>query len=187
MLPVTQPSEQFRMGIREARKAMAGGGLLGAVNLERREQILATLETRNCHEFALALHSMAGPFNLRMLSKDIDSSFMNSAEKMSMRLLAVIVSDVFGLDVAGDPLVLLNELIEAMCNWIDFTKPAQDACAGSQSAQAAHLMAESLGQDINGPDALAVRLHSILRFAPALGVIETVLGIPSDHPMLQRA
>ena len=185
MLEANQASAQFRMGAREARKAMAGGGLLAAVTVARRDQFVATMEKRNVEEVATALHSMAGPFNVRMLSTDIDSSLMGSAELMSTRLAMTIIDDVFGANAALAPMEFVGKLIDAMCDWIDMGRPKPETgVAISQSNLAARLMAKSLKQDIDGPDATAARLHAVARFAPALGVIGAVLGIPADHPTL---
>lgn len=178
-------SESFRMGMREGRKAMSGGGLLSLVNLERCKQIEAVLSEGEAAGIAAVLHEMSGPFNVRLQSADIDTAIVAHADRMSSALAMTIIVDVVKAGEA--PLDVLRALSEAMCTWIDTASPFSGSAEarGGQSVLAARLMAESCGHSPESPEAGHVRLHALSRFAPALGVVETVLRIPAGHPVKQ--
>lgn len=184
-LTMDAASESFRMGMREGSKAMSGGGLLSQVNLERCGQIEAVFGSGEAADIAAVLHEMAGPFNMRMRSGDIETPFVASAERMSSALAMTIIVDVVKAGCA--PLDVLRVLADAMCAWIDTASPSagSDDAQGSQSALAARLMAESCGFPLKSREASYARLHALSRFAPALGVVETVLRVPAGHPVKQ--
>ncbi len=178
---IVADSEQFRMGMRETRKALTGGGLLASVNHERIEQVKLAFESGAPDAICGALHEMAGPFNLRMLSTDVDSKLSARAELISTRLAITIAADVVR---TGKPaLDSLEVLVDAMCHWIDTGLPGSGvAFEDSQSGKAARFMAEDSGKDVGSAEATAMRLHLLARFGPALGAAETVLRMPADIP-----
>lgn len=174
-------SSSFRMGMRETRKALTGGGLLGSVNRERIEQVKLAFEGGDPEAICGALHEMAGPFNPRMLSTDVDSKLSARAELISTRLAITIAADVIKPGMSA--LASLDALAEAMCQWIDTGLPGADvAPEDSQSGKAARFMAEDAGMQVGCAEAAAMRLHLLARFGPALGATETVLRIPADIP-----
>ncbi len=174
-------SDQFRMGMRETRKALTGGGLLASVNRERIEQVKLAFEGGDPEAICGALHEMAGPFNLRMLSADVDSQLSARAELISTRLAITIAAD--SIQPGMSALASLEVLAEAMCQWIDTGLPKTGvASEDSQSGKSARFMAEDAGMEVGGPEAAAMRLHLLARFGPALGAAETVLRIPVDIP-----
>lgn len=179
-------SESFRMGIREARKAMSGGGLLALINLDRLQQVSSVMASGDQDAIAGVLHEMGGPFNARMLSSDIDTEIVANAERMSSRLAITLIADVLSCEGDREALVFMKALSDAICEWIDTGVPFNGAQPDqAQSIMAARLMAESFGFEVQSAESARVRLHALLRFSPAIGVIETVLRMPAD--LLVRA
>ena len=174
-------SDQFRMGMREARKALTGGGLLALLNAERVEQVRHAFESGDAEAICGALHEMAGPFNLRMLSSDVDSQLSAKAELISTRLAITIASDIS--TEGKSALEVLTGLVDAMCHWIDTGRPYEGPGSDeAQSGKAARFMAEDSGISLDSAHAVAMRLHLLSRFGPSLGAAETVLRIPVDIP-----
>ena len=177
-------SESFRMGIREARKAMSGGGLLALINLDRLQQVGVAMSSGDQNAIAGVLHEMGGPFNARMLSSDIDTDIVANAERMSSRLAITLIADVLGRQADREALVFVKALSDAMCEWIDTGEPFEGAEPDrAQSAMAARLISETFGFEVQSAESARVRLHALLRFSPAIGVIETVLRMPADLPV----
>lgn len=152
---------------------------MALVNLERMKQVEAALVSGDPTTICAALHEMAGPFNLRMLSTDVDTQLVANADVMSTRLAITIVTDV--VMPGATALETLRRIADAMCEWIDtgVPLPGVDA-ATTQSGLAAQFIADSSNYPVDGPGAAAVRLHCLSRFGPALGAIESVLLIPTE-------
>lgn len=181
-------SDSFRMGVREAAAAMCRGGLLSLLNVERAGQAAHLLEAFEPQAIAALLHDMSGPFNFRLLSTDIDTRLVHSADRVSSLVAMAIAEDVRVEQGAGhEPELVSKRLIEAFCAWIDVGNAV--SCipiSRSEAGRIAALMAFDVRVDSS--EAANVRMLAVARFAAALGAIGVVLRVPRDLPMqVERA
>lgn len=173
------------MGVRESRAAMTRGGLMAMLNAERAAHVDGLLARLDPQEVAGLLHDMSGPFNFRLLSTDVDTKIVHSAERVSSLAAMTIVADVRRDWGGGQPAVsVVNWLIDGFCLWID-TGVANENCSAqeSESGRAAILMAESSGLLVQSGAAASVRMLAVSRFAAALGSIDVVIRVP--HGVIQ--
>lgn len=170
------------MGVREAAAAMSRGGLLSLLNMDRAAQAADVLKDFEPNAIAAFLHDMSGPFNFRLLSTDVDSRIVHSADKVSSFIAMAIAADVLAEQGAGkNPQQAAEHLIEAFCAWIDTGNAVLGAPANqTEAGKVAALMAESAA--IDSLQASNTRMLAVARFAAALGTIGVVLRVPQDLP-----
>ena len=182
-------SDTFRMGMRETRAAMTRGALLAQVRLPRVQDARALVLSRNPEKLAGMLHDIAGPLNLMGRHEDVGSEISHRAGRASACAALAILWDLHGAAVAQSPASdYAREMADSFCRWID-RGVAVDGLHGDSSES--KMISAFLTQQSEANDAACarLRLNVVLRFAPALGALCTVLDVPEGviQPREQEA